>query len=364
MCAFNITVLDQRSTPVASTATTILVGGIAGGILVFVAIALGIVLFLLRKSKQRVFTLETFFTETDEAILAKAKVIKAVMLTRNKNGISPVIRDLPKARPQHIDVDTPDVYSCELDRAHVTMDKEIGAGEFGQVFSGVVNRKGAKIPCAVKICKPGIELTCKEAFIKEIRITAKLDYPNVISCIGYIVSTEPTLLCLEFLDIGSLQFYLTFEMVSNALENREMCSFAIDICAGLHYINGSGILHRDLACRNVLLTKERRCKISDFGLAIIIPNTEHEVILSIETNGRIPIRWSAPEAIAAAKWSVTSDTWSFGIVLWEIWSYAKLPYLGWANERLILEVTENQYRLPPPTSCPMIIYAMMMGMKG
>ncbi|CAB0032744.1 unnamed protein product [Trichogramma brassicae] len=77
------------------------------------------------------------------------------------------------------------------------------------------------------------------------------------------------------------------------------------------------------------------------------------------TGGKIPVRWTAPEAIAFRKFTSASDVWSMGIVCWEVMSYGERPYWNWSNQDVIKSI-EKGYRLPAPMDCPEAIYQLML----
>ena len=119
--------------------------------------------------------------------------------------------------------------------------------------------------------------------------------------------------------------------------------------------------HRDLAARNVLLDKTMTCRVGDFGLSVDLAEKDEDEsgFYAGSEGGKIPVRWTAIEAICFRQFSSASDVWSFGILLWEIWSYAEMPYKGWNNKKVTEQVSAG-YRLPKPANCPDEIYRIML----
>uniref|UniRef100_A0A3P8VUM1 Ephrin type-B receptor 3 n=1 Tax=Cynoglossus semilaevis TaxID=244447 RepID=A0A3P8VUM1_CYNSE len=101
------------------------------------------------------------------------------------------------------------------------------------------------------------------------------------------------------------------------------------IASGMKYLSDMNYVHRDLAARNILVNSNLVCKVSDFGLSRFLDDT---------SGGKIPIRWTSPEAIAFRKFTSASDVWSYGIVMWEVVSYGERPYWDMSNQDVSKEV--------------------------
>ncbi|XP_037832779.1 tyrosine-protein kinase Srms-like isoform X2 [Kryptolebias marmoratus] len=127
------------------------------------------------------------------------------------------------------------------------------------------------------------------------------------------------------------------------------------IADGMGYLEDRSIVHRDLAARNILVGDHLVCKVADFGLARIIKDS----IYTASRNTKIPVRWTAPEAALRQRFSVKSDVWSFGVLLYEMMSHGKMPYEGKSNKE-VLDILLSGFRLPCPTRCPQNIYRIML----
>uniref|UniRef100_A0A671N0V5 receptor protein-tyrosine kinase n=1 Tax=Sinocyclocheilus anshuiensis TaxID=1608454 RepID=A0A671N0V5_9TELE len=124
------------------------------------------------------------------------------------------------------------------------------------------------------------------------------------------------------------------------------------IASGMKYLSDMSYIHRDLAARNILVNSNLVCKVSDFGMSRVLEDEP-------EGGGKIPIRWTAPEAITYRKFTSASDVWSYGIVMWEVMSYGERPYWDMSNQDVIKAIEEG-YRLPPPMECPLALHQLML----
>lgn len=120
------------------------------------------------------------------------------------------------------------------------------------------------------------------------------------------------------------------------------------ITAGMEYLASHGYVHKDLAARNVLVGEQLHVKISDLGLSREIYSSDY---YCLQPKTLLPIRWMPPEAIAYGKFSTDSDIWSFGVVLWEVFSYGLQPYYGFSNQE-VMEMVRKRQLLPCPEDCP------------
>ncbi|XP_022796259.1 ephrin type-A receptor 8-like isoform X1 [Stylophora pistillata] len=130
------------------------------------------------------------------------------------------------------------------------------------------------------------------------------------------------------------------------------------VANGMKYLSELNFIHRDLAARNVLVGENMLCKVSDFGLSRELADDDEAQAEYTTQGGKIPVRWTAPEALQHRTFSSASDVWSFGILMWEIMSYCDRPYWNWDNFDVIKRV-ETGYRLPAPQRCPKIVHNLM-----
>ncbi|XP_070577449.1 tyrosine kinase receptor Cad96Ca-like [Ptychodera flava] len=211
----------------------------------------------------------------------------------------------------------------------------LGRGEFGVVQKAVVSDKRYKCvdqEVAVKCLKENATMDDREDSLREIEIMKSLNasHPNVISLIGF--CTDPLCIIIELAVNGNLKNYLLKNRSSSDYQNilpnsrnlrsYDLLQFAWQIAKGMSFIASKKIIHRDLATRNILLDENRCCKISDFGFARDVSDTNAYQRKS-QLRGRLPIRWMALESLLYSTYTTQSDVWSYGVLLWEIVTLGK-----------------------------------------
>ena len=192
--------------------------------------------------------------------------------------------------------------------------------------------------------------------LREALLMNQLQHDRVCHLVGICPAStqEPMKLILQYCEFGSLDGVLrSYDFPP--LNFSAQYLMASDVGSGLSYIHAEGVVHRDIASRNVLVDSMFRCRICDFGHAGI----KIDGAFAAKKPGRVAIRWIAPEALKTDEYTECSDVWSFGVLLHEIWTCASLPYLGWDNTRVVKEVIEGIYKLPCPENCPERVYTIM-----
>ncbi|RMX43378.1 hypothetical protein pdam_00016103 [Pocillopora damicornis] len=167
-------------------------------------------------------------------------------------------------------------------------------------------------------------------------------HPHVVKLIGCCLEKDPSLIVLEYLAYGDLFGYLrksrgiedTYNTggkgPSSSLREKDLLSFAWMIADGMNYLASMKIVHRDLAARNLLVGDNKVCKISDFGLARGL----EEDIYTRKTQARLPIKWMPPESLFYGTSTSMSDVWSYGIVMWEVFTIGESPYPGKTSRKI------------------------------
>eukprot|EP01087_Luapelamoeba_hula_P011661 TRINITY_DN3197_c0_g1_i1.p1 TRINITY_DN3197_c0_g1~~TRINITY_DN3197_c0_g1_i1.p1 ORF type:complete len:1320 (-),score=346.70 TRINITY_DN3197_c0_g1_i1:38-3997(-) len=251
--------------------------------------------------------------------------------------------------------------------ADLQFDKKLGQGAFGDVFKGMWRQ--TTVVAIKQLHGDLMEEHHRKTFLDESSLMMSLQrHPNIVGCLGVCVDGDDCYLVLEFIPSGCLQTHL--QIVDRAtFKSADFLQLAQGIAAGMDHLEANHIVHRDLALRNILLEirsdGQHIAKVSDFGMARLQMDVIEEgdekggSRFSIIGGNKIPIKWTSPEALLSKKYSSKSDVWSFGVTLWEIYSFGDTPYENIQNQAIIERIIGGT-NLPKPAACPDDVYELML----
>ncbi|XP_034713207.1 tyrosine-protein kinase TXK [Etheostoma cragini] len=180
----------------------------------------------------------------------------------------------------------------------------------------------------------------------------RLCHPKLVQLYGVCLQQRPLLIVAEFMGNGCLLNFLRKQ--SRALRDAWLLSMCQDVCEGMAYLEGQSFIHRDLAARNCLVNEHNVVKVCDFGMTRYVLDNQYT-----SSNGtKFPVKWSPPEVLHYSKYSSKSDVWSFGVVMWEIYSEGRTPFENLSNLDVVNEITRG-VRLYRPHRASQPLYAIM-----
>uniref|UniRef100_A0A8C2IQ36 non-specific protein-tyrosine kinase n=1 Tax=Cyprinus carpio TaxID=7962 RepID=A0A8C2IQ36_CYPCA len=230
---------------------------------------------------------------------------------------------------------------------------ELGSGNFGCVKKGVFKMESKQIDVAIKVLKNENEKSVKDEMMREAHIMHQLSDPFIVRMIG-LCEAEALMLVMEMAPAGPLNKFLSGKKDQVTTENIVMLMHQVSM--GMKYLEGRNFVHRDLAARNVLLVNQQYAKISDFGLSKALGADDN--YYKARTGGKWPLKWYAPECIQFHKFSSKSDVWSFGITMWEAFSYGGKPYKKMKGPE-VMSFIDAGNRMDCPAGCPEAMYELM-----
>uniref|UniRef100_A0A3Q3J7T5 Tyrosine-protein kinase receptor n=1 Tax=Monopterus albus TaxID=43700 RepID=A0A3Q3J7T5_MONAL len=283
----------------------------------------------------------------------------------------PVIENPQYFRHGH-NCNKPTTYVQHIKRRDIILKRELGEGAFGKVFLAEcynLSPTKDKMLVAVKTLKDPT-LAARKDFQREAELLTNLQHEHIVKFYGVCVDGDPLIMVFEYMKHGDLNKFLRAHgpdamilvdglplQTNGELGLSQMLHIASQIAAGMIYLASQHFVHRDLATRNCLVGNGLLVKIGDFGMSRDIYSTDY---YRVGGHTMLPIRWMPPESIMYRKFTTESDVWSFGVILWEIFTYGKQPWFQLANNEVIECITQGRV-LERPRLCPKEVYDIMLG---
>ena len=334
---------------------TIIASGAGGGVAVLLIAILMLVCCVVCVSRRRSRLRQVTLSKDDKEDIIILKTIN------NNYSNKPIIDD--DELEEYLNGTT----LSYIKRNQLTYLCDLGEGHFGKVLKAEATNitvDEEKSVVAVKVLKEGTSHSARKEFFREACLMNGYRHDNIVKLLGVCIKEEPLCMVFEYMEMGDLHTFLrqnapshTFSFpqsgpttLPNGLSIDQMVYMSTDIAAGLDYLTTHHYIHRDLATRNCLVNSKLCVKISDFGMSQDIYVSDY---FRLGDSEMLPIRWMPPEAIMYSTFSTESDVWSFGIVLWEIFSYAMQPYYGMSNEQVVQYVKDCKV-MKRPEHCPQV----------
>ncbi|KAM5256249.1 high affinity nerve growth factor receptor isoform 1-T1 [Ctenodactylus gundi] len=343
---------------------------VAVGLAVFACLFLSALLLVLNKCGRR-----SKFGINRPAVLAPEDGLAMSLhfMTLGSSSLSPT-EGKGSGLQGHV-IENPQYFSdaCvhHIKRRDIVLKWELGEGAFGKVFLAECHNllpEQDKMLVAVKALKEVSE-SARQDFQREAELLTMLQHGHIVRFFGVCTEGRPLLMVFEYMRHGDLNRFLRShgpdakllaggeDVAPGTLGLGQLLAVASQVAAGMVYLASLHFVHRDLATRNCLVGQGLVVKIGDFGMSRDIYSTDY-----YRVGGRtmLPIRWMPPESILYRKFTTESDVWSFGVVLWEIFTYGKQPWYQLSNTEAIECITQGR-ELERPRACPPEVYAIMRG---
>ncbi|XP_017860577.1 PREDICTED: fibroblast growth factor receptor homolog 2 [Drosophila arizonae] len=274
----------------------------------------------------------------------------------------------------------------EIPRQQLVLGSILGEGAFGRVVmaeadglprSPPSSNNGMGTIVAVKMVKEEHTDADMASLVREMEVMKMIGkHINIINLLGCCSQSGPLWVIVEYAPHGNLKDFLKQNrpgqlqrrsdsdgylddksmQPQQQLGEKELTMFAFQIARGMEYLASRRCIHRDLAARNVLVSEGYVMKIADFGLARDIQDTDY---YRKNTNGRLPIKWMAPESLQEKFYDSQSDVWSYGVLLWEIMTYGEQPYPNIMSAEELYSYLITGQRMEKPPKCSLNIYVVM-----
>ncbi|XP_052219172.1 tyrosine-protein kinase Fer-like isoform X2 [Dreissena polymorpha] len=244
-----------------------------------------------------------------------------------------------------------EVKMCELNNDDILLDTHICKiqGTCFEVYKGVLKESNRAI--AVKACFETISEEQGKTLATEGKLLMQYDHKNIVKLIGIAAQRKPVMLVMEQFSDGILRDYL-MENGKN-MTNIQKANICLDVANGMVYLSNNRCLHMDLRAASCMVGDNQVVKIFNFAKSIEADEWD------ICGTYKFPIKWTSPETLQDGKYNTNSEVWSYGIIMWEVFSNGTIPYPGWTNP-LALDKVKQGYRMPAPENTPNSIYQLML----
>uniref|UniRef100_A0A2C9K9C7 Protein kinase domain-containing protein n=1 Tax=Biomphalaria glabrata TaxID=6526 RepID=A0A2C9K9C7_BIOGL len=260
----------------------------------------------------------------------------------NPSTVTVLPRFLTSKEMNHSLQHTDELEDIEIPITAIQFINIVDKGNFSIVRKGNLNNRTM---VAVKSMIPH-EMSTQQ-FLFEAVLLKRLDHPKIVKILKVVIEEPISHIVLEFLSNGNLHAYLE----NGGLQNgtlKDIVNIAVQIVDGMAFVHKQKIIHCDLRAANILVGNDNNVKIADFGLARTLHNNNGNHLLK----DRFPIRWTAPEGLLSDQFSLKSDVWSFGIVMYELITFGREPYTGYSNDE-VKELIKKGEKLSRPTNLPL-----------
>uniref|UniRef100_A0A8B9N8E8 Tyrosine-protein kinase n=1 Tax=Accipiter nisus TaxID=211598 RepID=A0A8B9N8E8_9AVES len=237
----------------------------------------------------------------------------------------------------------------EINPSELTFMRELGSGLFGVVRLG---KWRAQYKVAIKAIREGAMY--EEDFIEEAKVMMKLTHPKLVQLYGVCTQQRPIYIVTEFMEHGCLLNYL--RQKRGVLSKDVLLTMCQDVCEGMEYLERNSFIHRDLAARNCLVSDSGVVKVSDFGMTRYVLDDQY----TSSSGAKFPVKWCPPEVFNYSRFSSKSDVWSFGVLMWEVFTEGKMPFEKSSNYEVVTMVSQGHRLYRPKLACKQVYETMMM----
>ncbi|XP_073527680.1 inactive tyrosine-protein kinase 7 [Phyllobates terribilis] len=237
----------------------------------------------------------------------------------------------------------------------------LGRGEFGEVFLAKAEGIDSGSRDAVVVVK-ALQTRDEQLqmdFRRELDMFSKLSHNNVVRLLGQCREAEPHYMVLEYVDLGDLKQFLRISKSKDEkmkpLSTKQKVALCSQVALGMEHLSNHRFVHKDLAARNCLVSAQRVIKVSALGLNKDVYNSEYYHL----RQAWVPLRWMPPEAVQDDDFSTKSDVWSFGVLMWEVFSLGELPYMDMADDEVLAGLQGGSLKPSAPENCSSRYYKLM-----
>ncbi|CAL2036882.1 unnamed protein product [Caenorhabditis brenneri] len=299
---------------------------------------------------------------TEPHALISAKDIRNILIERNSNSLWLEMKisfhsldallshyrtyDIENQNKEKMKLMRPiGLFSWEFKHSQISLLKKVGQGAYGEVYKGKVKRGNKTFEAAIKAMRKDLDAADEKMkeVMAEARLMRSLNHPNIVRCRGIAVLEQPVYIVIDFITGGGLDSFLKKNGKNLTIDEKN--KMAISAAWGIEFMHSHDIIHRDIAARNCLYDKKNLVKLSDFGLS------RKGSVYKMKKAMKMPTKWLAPESLSTFTFSRASDVYTYGVLLYEIYTCQE-PYMtvnaGEARRLILSGQFPNFSKYAPP----------------
>ncbi|XP_063300275.1 inactive tyrosine-protein kinase 7 [Pelobates fuscus] len=330
------------------------IGLSVGAAVAYIIIVLGLMFYCKKRRKAK-------RQDKPEGEEPEMECLNGGMMLQNGQNTAEIHEDVPLITLGNKRLSSGD--KLNFPRANLHPITTLGRGEFGEVFlakAQAVDSAASETIVLVKSLQTRDEQLQMD-FRRELDMFSKLSHANVVRLLGQCRETEPHYMILEYVDLGDLKQFLRIskskdeKLKTQPLSSKQKISLCSQVALGMEHLSNARFVHKDLAARNCLVSAQRLVKVSSLGLSKDVYNSEYYHL----RQAWVPLRWMPPEAVQDDDFSTKSDVWSFGVLMWEIFTHGELPYTAMLDDDVLAGLQAGSLKLNTPDGCSSKIYKLM-----
>ncbi|KAJ8378815.1 hypothetical protein AAFF_G00233840, partial [Aldrovandia affinis] len=248
-------------------------------------------------------------------------------------------------------------------RANLHAITTLGKGEFGEVLlakaQGIEEGEDETVVLVKSLQTRDEQLQLD--FRREFEMFGKLSHAHVVRLLGLCREAEPHYMILEYVDLGDLKQFLRISKSKDdkakpqTLSTKQAVSICAQVALGMEHLSNHRFVHKDLAARNCLISGQRQVKVSALSLSKDVYNSEYYHY----RQSWIPLRWLPAESVFEDDFSTKTDVWSFGVLMWEVFSHGEMPYAKLSDDEVLEGLQAGKVKLSAPEGCPSKVHKLM-----
>ncbi|XP_055851084.1 tyrosine-protein kinase Drl [Episyrphus balteatus] len=241
-----------------------------------------------------------------------------------------------------------------VQKCRVRLSSLLLEGAYGRVYKGTYN------DCQDVLVKTVAQHASQmqvSLLLQEGLMLYGASHPGLLTVLGVSIEdySTPFVLYPAANNTRNLKLFLQEPIYSRTITTIQTVLMSSELASAMGHLHTHGVIHKDIAARNCVIDDQLRVKLTDSSLTRDLFPGDYHCLGDSENR---PVKWMSPEALAKKQYSEASDVWSFGVLMWEMCTFAKQPYAE-VDPFEMEHYLKDGYRLAQPFNCPDELFTIM-----